>query len=60
LKNLSVSIDHWTALKAVLAPATPFRKKPIRKLLDAIEADGQAGICQRGYPGAGSFIEWAA
>jgi|GEM_PF-1378629 len=39
MKNLSVSINHWTALKAALKPSVDFRKKPIRKLLEAIEAD---------------------
>ena len=37
MKNLSVSINHWNELKKALEPSTPFRKKPIRMLLEAIE-----------------------
>jgi len=39
LKNLKVSIKEWQLLKKALEPSTPFRKKPIQKLLEAIEAD---------------------
>jgi len=39
LKNLKVGIKEWQALKKALEPATPFRKKPIRMLLEAIEAE---------------------
>jgi len=39
VKNITVEIEKWQALKKALEPSTPFRKKPIRKLLEAIEAD---------------------
>jgi len=37
LKNLKVDIKEWQALKKALAPGEPCRKKPIQKLLEAIE-----------------------
>jgi len=39
MKHLIVSTKHWIAIQKALEPATPFRKKPLRKLLEAIEAE---------------------
>jgi len=37
MAKLKISTEHWQSLKRALEPDVPFRKKPIRMLLEAIE-----------------------